>query len=526
MADVNLASYTGTQFNIIGNYSDPFIGVFDGNGHTISNFTYETANSDDIGLFGYAGSGAVIKDLKLADPNVDAGIGDRVGSLVGRVEAGRISGCNVEGGSVSGEFSIGGLVGTSYFNHYPYSGTVTDCYASTRVSGNSGVGGLMGHNDSYSPITGCCASGEVSGTTNVGGLVGYNEGTVSNCHTSGSISYMYSDIVGGLVGGNSGIVENCYSTALVWIKYYDCVGGLVGHNAWEGTVENCYFTGGIVTDSAGDVGGLVGHNYGTVNNCYVTCSISCHSGYAGGLVGWNHGLVEDCYANVETVGARVVGGLVAYNDDTISKCCADGTVSGWGTIGGLAGSNHRTISNCYATAAVSGWGTIDGQKVGGLVGGNTDRIENCYAAGAVSGHDKVGGLVGSDSSGTYTSSFWDSDVNPDVNGIGNTTDPNVIGESTTNMQKKATFTDVGWDFVNIWDICENTNYPKLVWQIPAGDFLCPDGVNLIDYSFFAGRWLDGNCAGSDDCDGADLDMSGVVDFNDVEIFADNWLAGN
>ena len=34
--DINLAQYTGTQFNII----DSFRGVFDGNGHSISNFTY------------------------------------------------------------------------------------------------------------------------------------------------------------------------------------------------------------------------------------------------------------------------------------------------------------------------------------------------------------------------------------------------------------------------------------------------------------------------------------------------------
>jgi len=38
VADINLADYTGTQFNIIGG----FTGVFDGNDHTISNFTYIT----------------------------------------------------------------------------------------------------------------------------------------------------------------------------------------------------------------------------------------------------------------------------------------------------------------------------------------------------------------------------------------------------------------------------------------------------------------------------------------------------
>jgi len=38
--DVNLAEYTGTQFNIIGTYGVPFTGVFDGNDHKIYNFSW------------------------------------------------------------------------------------------------------------------------------------------------------------------------------------------------------------------------------------------------------------------------------------------------------------------------------------------------------------------------------------------------------------------------------------------------------------------------------------------------------
>jgi hypothetical protein len=39
MSDIDLGAYTGTQFNIIGSIQS-FTGTFDGNGHTISNFTY------------------------------------------------------------------------------------------------------------------------------------------------------------------------------------------------------------------------------------------------------------------------------------------------------------------------------------------------------------------------------------------------------------------------------------------------------------------------------------------------------
>lgn len=59
MADVNLTEYTGTSFNRIGTGdSIAFTGVFDGNGCTISNFTYSSNSSYYAGIFGYIDSGS------------------------------------------------------------------------------------------------------------------------------------------------------------------------------------------------------------------------------------------------------------------------------------------------------------------------------------------------------------------------------------------------------------------------------------------------------------------------------------
>ena len=81
-------------------------------------------------------------------------------------------------------------------------------------------------------------------------------------------------------------------------------------------------------------------------------------------------------------------------------------------------------------------------------------------------------MVGYDIGGSYTKCFWDSDVNPGLNGIGNLTDPNVIGETTENMQTLSTFTSAGWDFVgetdngsdDIWKMCYDPDYPHLWWE--------------------------------------------------------------
>jgi len=165
--------------------------------------------------------------------------------------------------------------------------------------------------------------------------------------------------------------------------------------------------------------------------------------------------------------------LVGLNYDRISNSYATGAVDGREHTGGLVGFNFLStsiINNCYATGTVSGF--VD---TGGLVGRSWGYLfENCYAAGSISGNRFTGGLVGrSEGEGTiYTKCFWDSDINPGLNGIGDTTDPNVIGKSTAQMQTESTFTNAGWDFVgetangsdDIWKMCYMPDYPHLWWE--------------------------------------------------------------
>jgi hypothetical protein len=101
------------------------------------------------------------------------------------------------------------------------------------------------------------------------------------------------------------------------------------------------------------------------------------------------------------------------------------------------------------------------------------------------------------------------------------------------MQTAGMFLEAGWDFVgetdngdeDIWSICEAANYPRFLWQIPAGDFLCPDGITMDDFFFLLEFWLNDNCDLSNDfCQGTDLDQSGTVDENDLEIFFESWSA--
>jgi hypothetical protein len=245
-ADIDLSGYTGTDFNIIGSDSWSFTGVFDGNNHTISNFTYSSTGRDYVGLFGHVDGPAMIKDLGLVDPNVDAGDGTRVGSLVGRILNGTITNCYVDGGNVSSSSMrgyVGGLVGINGVE-MSSDATITNCHATTSVMGKRNVGGLVGYN--ADTITSCYASGDVTGDNVVGGLAGdnssFDEGgcIIANCYAAGNVSGQTQ--VGGLVGRNGsdfgdfgilpGTISNCYSVGSV--SRAEGVGGLVGlHESGE-----------------------------------------------------------------------------------------------------------------------------------------------------------------------------------------------------------------------------------------------------------------------------------------------------
>jgi len=285
--DIDLAD---VKFFIIGNEIFRFSGIFDGNGHTISNFNHTSTNISHTGLFGYVdGLYAEVKNLGLSDPNVvavtEGSSTNSIGSLVGRLENGIISACYVQNGSVSGSGRnfAGGLTGIS-------SGTIIDCSVACSVSGMARVGGLAG--SSHGIIANCKSSGEVFGNDYVGGLLGSAEGTITECISSGNVSG--NDSVGGLIGENRREVTCCYSLSNV-LSSGSGAGGLVGENG--GTITDSYATG----DTAGNniVGGLVGSNGyiisgrgdswmypGHISNCYSMGSVSGTSN-VGGLLGRN-----------------------------------------------------------------------------------------------------------------------------------------------------------------------------------------------------------------------------------------------
>ena len=161
-----------------------FIGVFDGNGHTIKGLYVNIQKTNTYiyaGLFGY--NEGTIKNLGMLDGSVSATSTST--SSYSSSHAGGIAGVNI--------------------------GTISDCYNAGSVSSSSSyskVGGIAGWNDGT--ISDCYNTGSVSAsvsssssysTSYAGGIAGENDGTISNCY--------YLNIIAKGVGGGTGNTVSC-----------------------------------------------------------------------------------------------------------------------------------------------------------------------------------------------------------------------------------------------------------------------------------------------------------------------------
>ena len=233
-ADLDLSAAAkwneGKGFAPIGSHSDPFSGIFNGDGYVLRGLRIRRVDDSDdggVGLFAYLGGGARVVSLGIADARVegrenvgalagevlatvDAGLEDArledvwawgrvfgsggaqgdntgVGGLVGRLAGGQIA-RGWFGGYIEDGNNTGGLVGFAETNDGQ---RIEDSWAMAAVSGNNMVGGLLGGAIGNSTVIyQSWAAGPVypmplSNTGLVGGLVGVDIGAYSTDSFSG-----------------------------------------------------------------------------------------------------------------------------------------------------------------------------------------------------------------------------------------------------------------------------------------------------------------------------------------------------
>ena len=187
------------SFSVNGTTNTSYSGIFDGQGHIISNFKIRT-NSDELtsGLFG-AVTGT-IENLGIVNASFDNGgaYDGRFGALCGLLvkdrftkTAATIQNCYVVGSSIAATRRIAGTVcGANY------GGTIEDCYeCGNTVTAHERIGHLVGdnHNDyDYNPMTGtvtnCYSDTKLAGTQ--GGTVNGGGVKDAGAFASGEVAYL------------------------------------------------------------------------------------------------------------------------------------------------------------------------------------------------------------------------------------------------------------------------------------------------------------------------------------------------
>ena len=297
--DLDTTEWLSVGYNL-NNY---FAGTFNGNGHTISNFsasgsvdayTIINAPRHTTGLFGVCRN-AEIKNVVLKNASFEikneSGYANSYSS---------IDGTNVYGGVLCGYAE-----NTAFKNISVIESKVT--VHTGAESAYAYAGGLVGY----------AKSCEFAHCSNEGGTV---QGTTTSLNND--------SVAGGLIGQleNEGTVRQCYNNANVYGKSVNSAaytGGLIGKTVNNATtlssIRDCYNKGQVYHTSSmmehAYVGGLIGYSSSTVNRCYNSGIVGASSGgyyveaHVGGIVG--SGISSSSVAN-SCVAAPQIQGQSAY----------------------------------------------------------------------------------------------------------------------------------------------------------------------------------------------------------------------
>ena len=369
-ADINLR---GKPQKVMGNYTVPFSGTFDGDGHSISGL-----NLSSEGTAGFIGvlSGTV-KNL----------------AVYGEVRNSFLS-QNTEK-KIDGKYSgTGGIVGVALSG-----ATVENCFNHALVDGSGNTGGVVGivYNFGYDSVKviGCQNDGTIYSTAgNNGGIIGRvyvsssatPAATVTNCvnYVAQSSKIDNRNRLGGIVGyvrteAGVVIIDGCKNS-----------GDITAENFGEAASNDYPYAGGIVgrCESVNDISSAV-----QIIKCSNSARISSGK-YAGGIATYfqrgevcteSASYISECINTGVVSAPRFAGGILGYSEvkavgepaSYIKNCANYGGVYGTEYAGGILGRQYGTsVKNCISMGAVHG--TPIGAIVSVAEGAIYCESDECY----------------------------------------------------------------------------------------------------------------------------------------------------
>lgn len=312
--DIDFSYDSSDSWVPIGDFMHPFSGYFDGANHHLDNIRFE--RGDFVGLFGYLGPMAVVKDLYM--DHISGWSNFYMGAICGMNE-GEVVNCHTLNGTMTCSRIIGGLVGVNmgivkYCSNYCYVmsvaatggivgfnyGEVEYCTNSRNLEGALGTGGIVGYNGGFDHIPcehydheqafiNCCEnSGYIKGESYSGGICGRNDGYLSNCRNIGNVKSAFDG--GGIAGANGsdkngeGYIFNSYSMGNVYVEV-ESAGGICASNNSNGHIENVYFANAEIKIGDQFTTKLIDNGKGFVGNCFYL-SNSKHQDLVDSLILW------------------------------------------------------------------------------------------------------------------------------------------------------------------------------------------------------------------------------------------------
>jgi hypothetical protein len=188
--------------------------------------------------------------------------------------------------------------------------------------------------------------------------------------------------------------------------------------------------------------------------------------------------------NCDITGEYCVGGFCGYlelgflDERSIEECYVSGRISVTsayqGSGGGFCGYMYMgVIENCYSTCQVISSLKYD-YTIASFYNGASE-VFNCYSTGKVVSNGKTC-VFNPDENGNNC--FWD----VETTGVPDTGGHYARGLPTSEMMKRSTYENTGWDFDSIWCIDEGKDYPKLrCFNKCAGDDV-PYTPNIEGYT--------------------------------------------
>lgn len=193
----------------------------------------------------------------------------------------------------------------------------------------------------------------------------------------------------------------------------------------EGVIRNLNVSASIApTGEVENTGIIAGENFGTIQNCTVTGTVTGKT-CTGGIAGFNRetGVLDGCSVSGAVTGRNMTGGIAGCNAGTITHCRSSAYVNNestspglkpeeidldfsfeqksFGSIdsltnttdtGGIAGYSSGRVMFCKNTGVV-GYPHI-GYNNGGIAGRSCGFLFQCENEGYICGRKDVGGIVG------------------------------------------------------------------------------------------------------------------------------------